>query len=504
MRCENTVIRTPRLQNYCKVYYDRIISHELGHGVYRLRHVFSEENRYREEQGKTNNLMDYVPASRARDAVELKKYQWDYIHDPEIILFAWLEKEEEGAMLSEIKGTPVVFFGDTAIKKERLFIYSDTSKTIKVKFETSDTSKTKVAYQLIMVVESNDTKLKYPKTGYDTLIFNQIKEIRLDSIPNGKYTMVCKLKYKTIKNKKEVEVEKEFTKSFFIRKKKLEITKEQLRKVFTSTDTARLGQVARAINKYSEEFGLVDINRMSHFLGQIGVETGGLKDLKEIPSYTQKNIYDNCLKPNLRDNKKSTTGKTFKYCDFIEGFNCLDINSDKCSDEPKNAAGHSDCDSVVNVPYDDNGCTWTWVKFDSSYNIKSTYTGTVIFDYWYGCRMGNGPKSTKDGSTYMGRGFIHMTGKDNYKILSDAWNKMYPNDKKEFHGKDIDTLVTNVEIAIKASMVYWKLRGLNEMSDKGIDDDIITKIGSKINGTNPPYNNDVRKKYTKEVNKNLN
>jgi len=169
------------------------------------------------------------------------------------------------------------------IKKERLFIYRDTSKMIKVKFETSDTSKTKVAYQLITNVESNNTKLTYPKSGYDTLIFIQIKEIRLDSIPNGKYTMLCNLKYKTIENKKKVELEKEFTTSFFIRDKKLEITKKQLKKISTNnTDTARLGQVARAINKYSKEFGLVDINRMSHFIGQIGAETGGLKEFKEI------------------------------------------------------------------------------------------------------------------------------------------------------------------------------------------------------------------------------
>jgi hypothetical protein len=42
--------------------------------------------------GATNNLMDYA----APTATQLNKYQWDLIHDPENILFAWLEDEEEG------------------------------------------------------------------------------------------------------------------------------------------------------------------------------------------------------------------------------------------------------------------------------------------------------------------------------------------------------------------------------------------------------------------------
>ncbi|QKG79684.1 glycoside hydrolase family 19 protein [Tenuifilum thalassicum] len=427
--------------------------------------------------------MDYPTSPALADRyTALIKIQWELIHNPQSTT-GLFDGMEEGALSSEFKGTPVVFLGDTAIRKERLFIYSDTSKTVKVKFETADTSKTKVAFQLIITTEPNNIKLPYPKTGCDTLVFNEIKQIRLDSIPNGKYTLTCKVKVKTLKNKKEVESEKVFTTNFFIRTKKLEITTELLKSIFANNpDTARLGQVARAINKYSEEFGIVNVNRMSHFLGQIGAETGELKNLKEIPGYTQKNIYDNCLKPNLRNSSKSTTGKTFKYCDFVEGYNCLDINSAKCSDDPKNAAGHGDCDSCIPVPFDGNGCTWTWLKFDSLYNIKSSYNGTVIFDYWYGCRMGNGPKSSRDGSTYMGRGFIHLTGKDNYKVLSNEWNKIYPDDKKEFHGKDINLLETDVEIAIKAAMIYWKYKGLNEIADKGTSPTIVEKIGKKVNG----------------------
>jgi len=46
-------------------------------------------------QGTTDNLMDY---SSNTTATALYKYQWDYIHDPQTMLFAWAEEEEEGAM----------------------------------------------------------------------------------------------------------------------------------------------------------------------------------------------------------------------------------------------------------------------------------------------------------------------------------------------------------------------------------------------------------------------
>jgi len=35
----------------------------------------------------------------------------------------------------------------------------------------------------------------------------------------------------------------------------------------------------------------------------------------------------------------------------------------------------------------------------------------------YGGRMGNGPEATKEGFKYKGRGYIQLTGKDNYKAF---------------------------------------------------------------------------------------
>lgn len=41
----------------------------------------------------------------------------------------------------------------------------------------------------------------------------------------------------------------------------------------------------------------------------------------------------------------------------------------------------------------------------------------------YGGRMGNGPEETKEGFKFRGRGYIQLTGKDNYKLFGTAINE---------------------------------------------------------------------------------
>ena len=64
--------------------------HELGHGVFNLRHTFSQHNTFTLPEGTTANLMDYAGGT------ELWKYQWDFAHDPEGGWFIF-EDSEEGA-----------------------------------------------------------------------------------------------------------------------------------------------------------------------------------------------------------------------------------------------------------------------------------------------------------------------------------------------------------------------------------------------------------------------
>jgi hypothetical protein len=75
----------------------RTIAHELSHGAFNLWHTFSSNNMFIASQGATHNLMDYTNNPADKDLI---KYQWDYIHDPESIWFAWSEDESESEMVS--------------------------------------------------------------------------------------------------------------------------------------------------------------------------------------------------------------------------------------------------------------------------------------------------------------------------------------------------------------------------------------------------------------------
>ncbi|MCA6410435.1 MAG: fibronectin type III domain-containing protein, partial [Cytophagales bacterium] len=67
------------------------IAHELGHGAFRLRHTFSSED-FKATERTTTNLMDY------NGGTVLKKYQWDFVHDPES-MNGWLQGDEESALM---------------------------------------------------------------------------------------------------------------------------------------------------------------------------------------------------------------------------------------------------------------------------------------------------------------------------------------------------------------------------------------------------------------------
>ncbi|MCG8699255.1 MAG: hypothetical protein MI922_14465, partial [Bacteroidales bacterium] len=68
-----------------------IIAHEVGHGPFRLRHTFSNENSHMQNRGASDNIMDYA----GENAISLYKYQWDFIHDPESMLFGTRQEEDE-------------------------------------------------------------------------------------------------------------------------------------------------------------------------------------------------------------------------------------------------------------------------------------------------------------------------------------------------------------------------------------------------------------------------
>jgi putative chitinase len=90
----------------------------------------------------------------------------------------------------------------------------------------------------------------------------------------------------------------------------------------------------------------------------------------------------------------------------------------------------------------------------------------------YANRMGNGPEVSKDGFTYRGRGYIQLTGKNNYIAFGKAINTDLI--------KNPDLVATQYPL-LSAAWFFSKNK-LNEVADKGATDKVVTSVSKIVNG----------------------
>lgn len=90
----------------------------------------------------------------------------------------------------------------------------------------------------------------------------------------------------------------------------------------------------------------------------------------------------------------------------------------------------------------------------------------------YGNRMGNGPESSGDGAKYCGRGYIQLTGKDNYTAFGKSINEDIAANPQ---------LVAEKYPLLSAAWFFNKNK-LHIMADEGATDAVVTKITKRVNG----------------------
>jgi len=88
----------------------------------------------------------------------------------------------------------------------------------------------------------------------------------------------------------------------------------------------------------------------------------------------------------------------------------------------------------------------------------------------YADRMGNGDEKSNEGWKYRGRGYIQLTGKDNYTQLTKETGFDFINNP--------DELANNPKYAILAACWYWNSRQLNKYADQ----DNIREVTLRVNG----------------------
>jgi len=90
----------------------------------------------------------------------------------------------------------------------------------------------------------------------------------------------------------------------------------------------------------------------------------------------------------------------------------------------------------------------------------------------YGGRMGNGDEGTREGFKFRGRGYLQLTGKNNYAEFD------------KFVNEDI---VANPDLVAKkypllSAAWFFHKNGLNAIADKGADDATVTSVTKRVNG----------------------
>jgi putative chitinase len=90
----------------------------------------------------------------------------------------------------------------------------------------------------------------------------------------------------------------------------------------------------------------------------------------------------------------------------------------------------------------------------------------------YANRMGNGTEASGEGYKFRGRGYIQLTGKENYTAFGKSI------------GEDMTVNPDKVasQYALLSAAWFFSKNGLHKMADEGSSDAVVTKITKRVNG----------------------
>ena len=127
-----------------------------------------------------------------------------------------------------------------------------------------------------------------------------------------------------------------------------------------------------------------------------------------------------------------------------------------------------------NLNYGAKGLLTTFKKYFPTETLAKQYERKPekIANKVYGSRMGNGPEVTGEGYKYRGRGYIQLTGKDNYKAFDAVVTESII---------DNPDLVATKYPLLSAAWFFHK-NGLHKLADGGATDAVVTSITKRVNG----------------------
>jgi len=110
-------------------------------------------------------------------------------------------------------------------------------------------------------------------------------------------------------------------------------------------------------------------------------------------------------------------------------------------------------------------------RFNAANSAKYARNPEDLANYVYANRLGNGDEASGDGFRFRGRGYVQLTGRDNYRRCSQA---LYGDDRLLLEPE----LLEVPDGAAMAAGWYWDSRKINALADR----DNIEAVTRAING----------------------
>lgn len=127
-----------------------------------------------------------------------------------------------------------------------------------------------------------------------------------------------------------------------------------------------------------------------------------------------------------------------------------------------------------NLNYSAKGLLGIFKKYFPTVALAQSYERKpeMIASRVYGGRMGNGAEATREGYKFRGRGYIQLTGKENYT----AFGKSIGEDMT------INPDKVSSQYALLSAAWFFSKNGLHKIADEGSSDAVVTKITKRVNG----------------------
>ena len=127
-----------------------------------------------------------------------------------------------------------------------------------------------------------------------------------------------------------------------------------------------------------------------------------------------------------------------------------------------------------NLNYSAKGLMGIFKKYFPTEALANAYQRNPqkIANKVYANRMLNGDEASGDGYKFRGRGYIQLTGRDNYTQFGKAIGEDIPSNP--------DVVATKYPLLSAAW--FWSKNGLNKLADGGSTDAVVTTITKRVNG----------------------